>query len=91
MNDHITFKSSEHLYQYLKAKHHEEKDILSDILNAQTPREAKQLGDCIQVDPDTWAGDDGEQVRAMELTLNIKYLVCRVSRSFAPKQRQNIS
>ena len=49
------FKSSEHLYMYLKAKYFQDNDIMSKILNAKTPFESKKLGRAIKLfDKSKW-------------------------------------
>ena len=66
-----TFKSSEQLFMYLKARHFKDEDIAQKILLAKTPRDAKFLGRKVRgFDEVEWAK---ERCTYMEVALFHKF------------------
>ena len=68
-----SFKSSEHLYQWMKASYHEEAGDAERIKSAGTPLEAMRIGDEILVS-DTWLSK--HRIDAMRVALTTKHSQC---------------
>ena len=60
-------------YMWMKATHHDQPELADQILRAEFPYEAKQLGDEINENLDTW---DDMKVQVMTHVLNMKYMQC---------------
>ena len=81
------FTSSEHMYQWMKAIHHDQPELADQILRAEFPYEAKKLGDEINENLDIW---DDMKVQVMTHVLNMKYLQCAQFRDTLHHSNDNI-